>query len=158
MVAVSSARSPERARPAGSGGEDDVIGLNIPIGVEDVARGLRGAACNAGDIRPDAMPVSLMLMAGLAVLGEDGFATPRVAGSLSAARSGLARPSAGAANFASTAVAASQRSIGELRESLSRRGVELAGGDDLTLEGLDERFGQRGRAGQCSQEFAPVTA
>src|SRR5262249_51966239 len=57
----------------GGGGEDDVIGLDGLVGVEDIGQErVGGPAGDAGEVRPDAMALPLELVAGLAVPDEDG--------------------------------------------------------------------------------------
>src|SRR5262249_19610080 len=54
--------------PAGGHGQDDVIGLEVLIRVDDVGKELvRSPAGDAGEVRPDAVPLLTVLVAGLAV-------------------------------------------------------------------------------------------
>src|SRR5205823_11092822 len=66
------------AAPGGHG-EDDVVGLNFAVGIEDVDQeSLGGPAGDARELRADAMPLPAMLVAGLAILGEEGRAAAGV--------------------------------------------------------------------------------
>ena len=78
---VSSARRPERTDAAAGGdGERDVVGRDVAVGVEDVAQEHGGrAAGDAREIGPDAVALALVLVAGLAVLGEEPCASGGVA-------------------------------------------------------------------------------
>ena len=92
------------------------------------------------------MPLSLALVAGLAVLGKDGRTAAIVRDEFQSgliARKRLDR--GGGANLARTAVArCAKRGVGQAPQRLSHRGVELAGGDRRVLKGRDERLRQRG--------------
>ena len=155
---VSSARRPERTWPRlGGDGEGDEVGGDVAIGVEDVAQehGRRPAG-DAREVRPDAMALALVLVAGLAVLGEERRASGGVArereGGLIARdhRGSIGRGRAGEDRLGTFP----HRGIGKVTQGVAAGRVELGDGDLLSLESLDEHAGRGGRRDHRPQKLA----
>ena len=113
---------------AGGGGQHDEIGLDVLVGVEDVGEQCIGcAAGDAGEVGTDAVALSLPLVAGLAVLDEDGLAANGVAGQLErgliAVEHGRALRRRELGQHGRGAVA--QGGIGQPRETVAGRGIQL---------------------------------
>ena len=102
------------------------------------------------------MSLPLVLVAGLAIPGEDGRPALLVASELRARL--IARQRRGPLGRREPREDARrsppQRGIGQMLERLAGRGIELIGRDRRPLEGLDERFRQLARTGQGGQQLA----